>query len=147
MHFSKILIFAHGMKLKLGSVMIQWPSTKEAIYIILGHQNKVIYRLYIIFSKTPLAQLMASKINFICHRNIRSVSSNFIPCQEVEKWQWLIVSLWNLVKILWEIAAMRTEPRQISNLGNQDVCKEISSTLQKSHENIPSRFQVIDIFH
>ena len=42
---------------------------------------------------------------------------------------------------------MRTEPRQISNLGKQDVCKEISLTLQKSHENIPSRFQVIDIFH
>ena len=49
MHFSKILIFAHGMKLTLGSVMIQWPSTKEAIYIILGHQNKV-FTDYISFS-------------------------------------------------------------------------------------------------
>ena len=27
-----------------------------------------------------------------------------MPCQEVEKWQWLIVSMWHLVEISEEIA-------------------------------------------
>ena len=55
---------------------------------------------------------MVSKINLFCQRDIRRYPLsnigrkilNFIPCQEVEKWQWLIVSMRHLVEISEEIA-------------------------------------------
>ena len=82
------------------------PWQKETIDdIILPQEIKcVIYRLDVIFSKIHLAQLMVLKINIFCQIDIRSANSNFIPCQKVEKWQWLIVSMWHLVEISWEIA-------------------------------------------
>ena len=43
-----------------------------------------IYKLDIIFSKTHVARLMVSKINFFCQRDIYSANSNFIPCQEMK---------------------------------------------------------------
>ena len=69
-------------------------------------------RLDIIFSITHVVQLMVSKSNLFCQGDIRRYSQrdierkipNFIPCQEVEKWQWLIVSMWHLVEISEEIA-------------------------------------------
>ena len=59
-----------------------------------SEEKNVIYRLDIIFSITRIAQLMVSKINFFCQmdirrypqRDIRRGIPNFIPCQEVEKW-------------------------------------------------------------
>ena len=50
---------------------------------------------------------MVSKINLFCQRDIRRYPErdigrkmpNFIPCQEVEKLQRLIVSQWHLVEI------------------------------------------------
>ena len=82
------------------------PWLKEAIDdIILAQENKyVISRLGIIFSEARVAQLRVLKINFFCQRDNRSANSNFIPCQEVVKWQWLIVCIWHLVEISWEIA-------------------------------------------
>ena len=48
----------------------------------------VIYRLDIIFSIT-----LVSKINLFCQRDIRrDIRRKIVACQEVEKWQWLIVS-------------------------------------------------------
>ena len=84
----------------------------------------VIYRLDTIFSKTQVAQLMVFKTNF-CLRDIRSANSNAIPCPEVKKWQWLIVSMWHLVHIYLEKLQMHTEVSQISNLRSLDVSKEI----------------------
>ena len=61
--------------------------------IILAQENKVCdLQIRYHFSKTHVAHLMVSKINF-CQRDNRSANSNFIPCQKVEKWQWLIVSM------------------------------------------------------
>ena len=34
---------------------------------------------------------------------------NFIPCQENEKWQWLVVSMWHLVEISEEIVVYAYE--------------------------------------
>ena len=50
-----------------------------------------------------------------------------MPCQEVEKWQWLIVFMWHLVEISEEIAvyAYGNVSYQISNLRRQDVSQEI----------------------
>ena len=79
------------------------PRQKNTIGVIIWHRRKkcVIYRLDIFFSITHVVQLMVSKINLFCQRDIRRYPSrdigrkipNFIPCQEVEKWQWLIVSM------------------------------------------------------
>ena len=71
------------------------PGQKQTIddIIWLRRIKCLIYRLDIIFSKTHVAQLMVSKINFFCQRDIYRANSNFIPCQEVEKWQWMIVSM------------------------------------------------------
>ena len=96
----------------------------------------VIYRLDIISSITDVAQLMVSKFNFFCRRDncryperdIRRGIANFIPCQEVEKWQWLIVSIF-LSRCLEKLQFILTETRQISNLRNQDTSKEILSNL------------------
>ena len=41
---------------------------------------------------------------------------------------------------LEKLQFIHKEMRKISNLGSQDVCKEILSTAEKSDENIPSRF-------
>ena len=62
----------------------------------LRRKKCAIYR----FDVTHAAQLMMSKINF-CQRDIHRYPQrdiqrgtlNFIPCQEVEKWPWLIVFL------------------------------------------------------
>ena len=85
----------------------------------------VIYRLDIIFSVTHV-----SKINFFCQRDIRrypdrDIGRKIVACQEVEKWQGLIVSMWHFKKLQF----MFTETRQISNLWNQDVSTEIPSDL------------------
>ena len=85
----------------------------------------VIYRLDIIFSVTHV-----SKINFFCQRDIRrypdrDIGRKIVACQEVEKWEGLIVSMWHFKKLQF----MFTETRQISNLWNQDVSKEIPSDL------------------
>ena len=61
-----------------------------------GEKYCIIDRLDITFSIT-----YASKINLFCKRDIRRYPQrdierkilNFIPCQEVEKWQWPIVSM------------------------------------------------------
>ena len=44
-------------------------------------------------SKTQFAQSVVLKVNFFRQRHIRSKNSNFIQCQEVEKWQRMIVSM------------------------------------------------------
>ena len=70
-------------------------------------EKSVIYRLDIIFSITHV-----SKINLFCQRDIRRYPQrdigrkilNFKPGQQVEKWQWLIVSMWHLVEIFEKIA-------------------------------------------
>ena len=62
----------------------------------------VIFRLDTIFSKTHVARLMVLELNF-CQRDIRSADSNIMLCQEVKKWQWLIVSTWRLIEMSWEI--------------------------------------------
>ena len=112
----------HRTELKLGSVI-----TSDIIW--LRGKKCVIYRLDIIFSITHV-----SKINLFCQRDIRRYRlrdiwrkiPNFIPCQELVKWEWLIVSLWHLLTYLKKLQFMLTETRQISNLRSQDVSKEIS---------------------
>ena len=89
----------------------------------------MIYRLDIIFSATHMAQSMVSKINFFCQRDIRKGIPNFIPCQEVEKWQWLIFSMRHLVEMSGEVAVYAY--RNASNLRSQDVSKEILSDLER----------------
>ena len=108
-------------------------------YIKLHHlaqgQKCVIYRLDIIFSITHVSQ-----INFFCQRDSRRYPqkdigrkiSNFIPCQEVEKWQWLIVSMNTWLRYLKKLQFMLTEQRQMSNLRSQDVSKEIVSVLVRN---------------
>ena len=90
------------------------PRQKDTICDIIWRRRKkcVIYRLDIFFSITHVAQLKVSKINLFCQSDIRRYSQrdigrkipNFIPCQEIEKWQWLIVSMWHLAEISKEIA-------------------------------------------
>ena len=108
-------------------------------YIKLHHlaqgQKCVIYRLDIIFSITHVSQ-----INFFCQRDSRRYPqqdigrkiSNFMPCQEVEKWQWLIVSMNTWLRYLKKLQFMLTEQRQMSNLRSQDVSKEIVSDLVRN---------------
>ena len=60
-------------------------------------EKRVIYRLDIIFSITHLVQFMVSEINLFCQRNICRYPEK--ACQKVEKWQWLIISMWHLVEI------------------------------------------------
>ena len=79
---------------------LQQKQTIDGI-IWLRRKKCVTYRFDIIFSITRVAQLMVSKINFFCQgdicrypeRDIRRGIPNFIPCQKVKKWQWLIVSM------------------------------------------------------
>ena len=74
--------------------------TEDGI-IWLRRKKCVIYRLDITLNTAHVAQSIVSKINFFCQRDIRKYSQRdirrgmpkFIPHQEVEKWQWLIVSL------------------------------------------------------
>ena len=88
----------------------------------------MICTLYIIFSKSCVVQLIVLKINFFYQRDIRKVNSNFISCQEIEKCQWLIISMWQLVEISWEIAVYAVG--NVSNfLKSQGVSKEILSDL------------------
>ena len=88
----------------------------------------MICTLYIIFSKSCVVQLIVLKINFFYQRDIRKVKSNFISCQEIEKCQWLIISMWQLVEISWEIAVYAVG--NVSNfLKSQGVSKEILSDL------------------
>ena len=71
----------------------QQETTNDIIWL---GEKCVIYRLDIIFSITHV-----SKINLFCRRDIRRYPQmdigrkipNFIPCQEPEKWEWLIVSM------------------------------------------------------
>ena len=115
------------------------PLQKEAIdgVIWLRRKKCVIYRLDIIFSATHMAQSMVSKIQFFCQRDIcrypqrdiRKGIPNFTPCQEVEKWQWLIFSMRHLVEMSGEVAVYAY--RNASNLRSQDVCKEILSDLER----------------
>ena len=86
------------MKLKLGSVV-----THNSIILDQGEES-IIYEWNIIFSKTCVALLMVSEFNFFCQKNNCSANLKFILCQEVEQWQWLIVPMWQLVEISWEIA-------------------------------------------
>ena len=75
-------------------------------------EKSVIYRLDIIFSITHLVQFMVSEINLFCQRDIRRYPEkdilrklpNFVPCQKVKNWQWLIISMWHLVEISEETA-------------------------------------------
>ena len=82
-----------------------------------------------------MAQLMVSKINFFCqmdpYRDIRRGIPNFTACQEVEKWQWLIVSMWHLSRYLEKLQFMLSKTSQISNLRSQDKSKEIPWDLVK----------------
>ena len=90
------------------------PRQKETVDGIIWLRRKkcVIYRLDITLNTAHVAQSIVSKINFFCQRDIRKYSQRdirrgmpkFIPHQEVEKWQWLIVSLWHLVGMSGEIA-------------------------------------------
>ena len=89
----------------------QKETTDDIIWVSIN--KRVIYRLGIIFSITHVVQLMVSKINLFCQRNthrypwsdIRRKIPNFIPCQEVEKWQWHgWFDTWYLVEVLEEIA-------------------------------------------
>ena len=66
-------------------------------------------------------------------RDIGRKIPNFIPCQEVEKWQWLIVSMWHLVEISEEIAVYAYRNASISDLMNQDVSKKILSDLVRKN--------------
>ena len=105
----------------------------------------VIYRLDIIFRITHVP-----KIKLFCQRDIRRYSyrdigrkiPNFIPCQEVEKWQWLIVSMWHLFEVSEDNASLTdilrdmrclTETHQISNLKSQDISIEILSDLVRKN--------------
>ena len=65
-------------------------------------EKRVIYRLDIIFSITHLVQFMVSEINLFCRRDICRYPEK--ACQKVEKWQWLIISMWHLVEISEETA-------------------------------------------
>ena len=102
----------------------------------------VIYKLDIIFRITHVP-----KIKLFCQRDIRRYPyrdigrkiANFIPCQEVEKWQWLIVSRWHLFEVSENNASLTdilrdmrcfTETHQISNLRSQDISIEILSGLE-----------------
>ena len=109
----------------------------------------VIYMIDIIFSKTHMAHLMVSKINFFCQRDIRSANSNFIPCQENEKWQRLIVSMWHLIEISWDTVFqfMHTETGQISHLRSQDVSKNIPSDLVRKDATIQDTKQHISSYN
>ena len=103
------------------------PQQKETIDGIIWLKRKkcLIYRLDILFSITHVAQLMVSKMNF-CQRNIHRYLQwniqrgipNFIPCQEVEKWQWLIFSMWHLVEISGEIPVYAD--RNVSNFNSEE---------------------------
>ena len=71
------------MKLKFHSETTLEKETIDEISL----ENKVCnLQIYIVFSKTQVAQLMVSQINFFYQRDIRSANSNLIPCQEVENW-------------------------------------------------------------
>ena len=69
--------FSHGLKLKLGSV-ITLDKRRLQMTSFGSREKCVIYRLDIIFSIAHVTQLMVSKINFFCHRNIRRYSSRDI---------------------------------------------------------------------
>ena len=60
---SIILISAPGIELKLGSVIQKMASFGSG-------EKSVIYRLDIIFTITHVVQLMVSKIDLFCQRNI-----------------------------------------------------------------------------
>ena len=90
------------------------PRQKETIDGIIWLRRKkcIIYRLDI-FSIAHVVQLVVSKMNFFCQRvnrrypqrNMRWGIQNFIACQEAEKWQWLIDSMWHLAGMFGEIEA------------------------------------------
>ena len=51
-----------------------------------------------------------------------------MPCQEVEKWQWLIVSMWHLIEISEEIAVYAYGNAWNFKL-EESRCKEISKEI------------------
>ena len=79
------------------------PQQKDTIGDIIWRRRKkcATYGLDIFFSITHAVQLMVSKINLLCQRDIcrypqRDIGRkilNFIPCEEVEKWQRLTFSM------------------------------------------------------
>ena len=104
-------------------------------------EKSIIYKLDIIFSITHVDQLMVSNINLFCQRDIcrypqRNIGKkipNFIPYQEVEKWQSLIVLCDTRLRYMKKLQFTLTETRQISNLRSQDVSKEIPSDLVRKN--------------
>ena len=88
-----------------------------------------------------MVQLKVSKINLFCQRDIRRYSKrdigrkipNFIQCQEVEKWQWLIVSIWHLVEISEDVAVYAYE--NASNFKLEPICFW-GNSIRFSEENV-----------
>ena len=110
-------LFEEGMGYASPKILIRFsdnPWQKETIdsIICLRRIKCVIHRLDIIFNVAHMTQLIVSKINFFCqrdicrypYRDIRRKIPNFTPCQEVEQWQWLVVSMWHLVEMSGENA-------------------------------------------
>ena len=115
------------------------PRQKEAIDGIIWLRRKkcVIYRLDIIFSIAHVAQLMVSKWTSFARELLvdirRGISEEgYQTSKHVRKLKndndWLIIcDTWP--GCLEKLQFILTEPRQISNLRNQDVSKEILSDL------------------
>ena len=101
----------------------------------------VIYRLDIIFSKTCVVQLMLSQIKFFCQRDIHSANSNFIPGQEVDRWQLLMFLCDTWSRYLEKLQFMHMETRQILNWASEDVSKEkLSELVRKAIAEFNDKF-------
>ena len=102
-----------------------------------SREKSVIYRLDIIFSITHVTQVMVSKINFFCQRDIRRYpwgisKEGYQTSYHVRKLKngssWLFLcDTWS--RYFEKLQFMLTETRQISNSRSQDVSKEILSDL------------------
>ena len=121
----KVLISTSGTELKFGSV-ITLNKRIQGDIIWCRRKKCAIYRLDIFFSITHMVQLMVPKINLFCQRDIRRYPyrdtgrkiPNLIPCQVVQKWQWLFLcDTW--LRYLKKLQFMLTETRKISNLSQR----------------------------
>ena len=113
------------------------PQQNETIGSIIWLMRKkcVIYRLDIIFIITHVVQLMVSKINFFCQRDI---------CRYPGDLQREICRLFvcdTQLRCPEKLQFMFTETRQISKLRNQDVSMEIlSGLLRKDVAELSNKF-------
>ena len=77
----------------------------------------VIYRLDITFIKIHVAQFLLPEGD-ICSANICNL--NFLPCQEVEKWQWLVF-IWHLIEKFLKICSLYIRKTSNLKLRREDV--------------------------